>query len=442
MILTVRRAAYNSLLRLEKEGRYSNLETDLTLKKEQLSQKDRALYTALVYGVIERRVTLDYVLNRFSKKAVDALDPEVRCLLRLGAYQILFLDRVPESAAVNESVKIAKNVRASAAGYVNGVLRSLCKEKDGIVYPDKEEDPILWLSVTYGYPAQMCRQFVKDHGIERTASLFAAFEKQDFTTLRVNTLKTDRESLASALAERGIRSRKTPYSPYGLQVKAAVSEIDELANGLCFVQDEASQLCAMVLGAKPGETVIDTCSCPGGKSFSLAMEMQNEGKLYSFDLHANKLSLVRAGAERLGISIIETDCKSGAEYFPALSETADRMLLDLPCSGLGVMAKKPDLRFKSIEDIARLPQVQLAILENSLRYLKRGGRAVVSTCTLAKAENEELIARLLASSDDYRTVPFTVGGLEAPQGMLQLYPDTHGTDGFFIALIEKIETKK
>ncbi|MBE6672068.1 MAG: 16S rRNA (cytosine(967)-C(5))-methyltransferase RsmB [Ruminococcaceae bacterium] len=437
MILTVRRAAYNSLLRLEKEGRYSNLETDLTLKKEQLSQKDRALYTLLVYGVIERRVTLDYVLGQFSSKPIDDLDPEVRCLLRLGAYQILFCDRIPESAAVNESVKIANDVRRSASGYVNGVLRSLCKGKEGIRYPEKEKDPIAWLSVKYGYPMPMCELFVRDHGIERTASLFAAFEGNDGTTLRVNTLRITREELAQRLAERGIHSEKTPYSPHGLKVKCAVSELSELADGLCFVQDEASQLCATVLGAKPCETVIDTCSCPGGKSFSLAMEMQNEGKLYSFDLHANKLSLVRSGALRLGISIIETACRSGATYFPELAETADRMLMDLPCSGLGVMAKKPDLRFKNVEDIERLPAVQYAILDNSVRYLKKGGRLVVSTCTLAKAENEELIRKFLSEHCEFVLVPFAVGGLDAPSGMLQLYPDTHGTDGFFIALLEK-----
>ena len=437
MILTVRRAAYNSLLRLEKQGRYSNLETDLTLKKEQLSQKDRALYTLLVYGVIERRVTLDYVLGQFSSKCVDDLDPEVRCLLRLGAYQILFCDRIPESAAVNESVKIANDVRRSASGYVNGVLRSLCKGKDGIKYPDKEKDPIAWLSVKYGYPTEMCELFARDHGVERSASLFAAFEVQDYTTLRVNTLRTTREELAQMLKARGIQSKNTPYSPYGLKVKAAVSDMEELTNGLCFVQDEASQLCAMVLGAKAGETVIDTCSCPGGKSFSLAMEMQNEGKLYSFDLHANKLSLVRSGAERLGISIIETQCRNGAVYDEALLESADKMLLDLPCSGLGVMAKKPDLRFKNIADIENLPNVQYAILESSTRYLKKGGRMVVSTCTLAKAENEHLIKRFVSEHPEFSAVPFKVEGLEAPDGMLQLYPDMHGTDGFFVALLEK-----
>lgn len=437
MTLTVRRAAYNSLLRLEKESRYSNLETDITLKKETLSPKDRRLYTLLVYGVIERRVTLDYVLDQFSKKPMQSLDLEVRCLLRLAAYQILFCDRIPESAAVNESVKIANDVRRSASGYVNGVLRSLCKGKTEIRYPAKDKDPISWLSIKYGYPEEMCKLFVKDHGVERTASIFSAFEKQDFITLRTNTLRISRDDLMRSLAQRGIESVKTPYSPYGLQVRAAVSELCELEQGLCFVQDEASQLCAMTLGARAGETVIDTCSCPGGKSFSLAMEMQNEGRLYSFDLHANKLTLVQKGAERLGISIIETACRNGSVYDEALVESADRMLLDLPCSGLGVMAKKPDLRFKNPEDIERLPEVQLAILKNSLRYLKKGGRAVVSTCTLAKSENEDLVRRFISEHSDFSLVPFDIGGLSVPEGMLQMYPDTHGTDGFFIALLEK-----
>lgn len=437
MSLSVRRAAYNSLLRLEKESRYSNLETDITLKKEALSPVDRRLYTLLVYGVIERRVSLDYVLSQFSQKKVESLDPEVRCLLRLGAYQILFCDRIPESAAVNESVKIAKETKQSAAGYVNGVLRSLCKGKEQIVYPKREAAPILWLSVKYGYPTPMCELFVRDHGVARTASIFEGFEKQDYLTLRVNTLKTTRKELAEKLAQRGIESRPTRYSPYGLKLRVAVSDLPELQEGLCFVQDEASQLCAMVLGAKAGETVIDTCSCPGGKSFSLAMEMQNEGKLYSFDLHANKLTLVQSGAQRLGISIIETARQSGAEFREDLVESADRMLMDLPCSGLGVMAKKPDLRFKDPKDIENLPNVQYAILQNSCQYLKKGGRLVVSTCTLAKAENEHLIKRFLAEHSDFSAVPFTVSTLEAPEGMLQLYPDTHGTDGFFIALLEK-----
>ena len=437
MSLSVRRAAYNSLLRLEKESRYSNLETDITLKREALGANDRRLYTLLVYGVIEKRITLDYILSQFSNKTMEELDMEVRCLLRLAAYQILFCDRIPESAAVNESVKIANEVKKSAAGYVNGVLRSLCGKKERIVYPKKENDPILWLSVTYSYPKAMCELFVKDHGVERTASIFEAFDRQQGMTLRTNTLRITRNELKDRLQARGVACKETPYSPYGLQVKVAISDLPELEEGLCFVQDEASQLCAMTLAAKSGQTVIDTCSCPGGKSFSLAMEMQNEGKLYSFDLHKNKLSLVQKGAERLGISIIETACRNGAQFEESLVEIADCMLLDLPCSGLGVMAKKPDLRFKNVEDIERLPAVQYAILENSLQYLKKGGRAVVSTCTMAKAENEALLLRFVKEYGEYSLVPFAVGGIDAPEGMLQLYPDTHGTDGFFIALLEK-----
>lgn len=435
-----REAAFLSLLRIEKESRYSNLETDLTLKKQNLSDADARLYTRLFYGTLERKLTLDYILSKLTSKPLEKLDREVTALLRLSAYQILYADRIPDSAAVNEGVELCKKYRKSAAPMVNAVLRRLIREREALAFPSEEKEPVAYLSAFFSVSPDICALFLDRFGMEETKKLLAAMNETPPTALRVNTLKTSREALAERLRVRGILCEETALSPCGLKVRAAISDLPELSEGLCFVQDEASQLCTAALNAQPGMTLLDLCACPGGKSFGAAMTMENSGKIVSFDLHANKLPLIEKGAERLGVSILSTAAADARVFLPEWEEKADRILCDVPCSGLGVLAKKPEIRYKDLAESEKLPQIQKDILDNACRYLKKGGRLIYSTCTLLRRENEEIVDGFLASHPDFEEAPLDLpGNLAAGASRLTLLPHIHGTDGFFIAAIGRKE---
>ena len=425
-----RSAAYRSLLRWERDRKYANLEIDAAIRSFGLEGRERRFFTTLVYGVIERQITLDYYLDLLVSRPYGALEDGVRMLLRLGAYQILYLDRVPDSAAVSTSVELAKRfLHRGTEGFVNGVLRNLIRRRDLLPLPADEE---ALLSVRYACPAWLVRLWRTDYGNEKAEALLAASLRHPGLTLRVNTLKTTRNGLIARLTEEGIPCRPTALSPDGIRLDSPTtpSELTALTEGLCFIQDEASQLCVSVLGARPGETVLDLCACPGGKSFGIAMSMEDRGRLFSFDLHESKLSLVRSGAERLGIGCLTASARDGRDPDPAFFGAADRVLCDVPCSGLGVIAKKPDLRHKDPAEIAPLPEIQYRILSSGAVSVRPGGVLVYSTCTLNRRENEAVADRFLAEHPD-----FSPSGEGMPFGRerITLFPDEGETDGFFIA---------
>lgn len=437
--MSARYAAYLSLYGCERDGRYSNLEIDSAIKKYKLEGAEKGLYTTLVYGAIERMNTLDYIIGQLSSKPLDALDIEVKLLLKLGLYQLIWLDRVPDSAAVNESVELAKKICPRSSNFINAVLRGFLRTmgKDNLPYPDKR-DWKKYLSVRYSCSEDVISLLCES--VDDIESLLAAFERQPEPTLRVNTLKIDRGELLNILENENIPAEPTKYSPFGVKLKnhTISSKISELiASGYVYIQDEASQLAIAVAAPKPGMRVIDSCACPGGKSFSAALLMENCGKVMSFDLHKNKLSLIESGAKRLGIDIISTAEKNGSIYDEAIDSSADVVLCDVPCSGLGVIAKKPEIRYKSRADIDRLPEIQYSILANSARYVKPSGRLLYSTCTLNRTENGAVVERFIASNPDFKLTEFSVGELKSESGMLTLRPDIHETDGFFICLLTK-----
>lgn len=426
--INVREAAYISLSRCESGGKFSNIELDSAINKYGFRGADKSFFTTLVYGVIERKITLDYVIGRFSKTPVNKIESKLLHILRLGAYQILFLDRTPDSAACNESVELAKKyTHKGTAGFVNGVLRNISRNKMSVPMPKEDTDE--YLCIKYSVPMYLIELWTSQYGREKTDNILKAINNPPKITLRVNTLKISREELISILKEMNIDCESTPYSPNGIILKdsTAVSDITPLEDGLCYVQDEASQLCSSYLNAEAGELVIDTCSCPGGKSFGICMDMKNEGKVYSFDLHKSKLSLINRGADKLGISIINTEVHNGTEPKNELITKADRVLCDVPCSGLGVIAKKPDLRHKDYSDIKKLPEIQYKILKASSSYLKKGGTLVYSTCTLNKEENENVISRFLSENTG-----FSLSGETKT-----FFPDEGSNDGFFMAKIIK-----
>ncbi|MBE6718306.1 MAG: 16S rRNA (cytosine(967)-C(5))-methyltransferase RsmB [Ruminococcaceae bacterium] len=440
-MMTVRDIAFLSLLKCEKNHSYPNIEIDSMIEKYNLSSNDRAFYTVLVYGTIEKKITLDYIISQFSSRDIGKIDTEVLIILRMGVYQIMYMGGVPDHAACNESVLLCtKNNKKSASGFVNALLRELLRKKDSIIFPDKKQKPVEYLSVTYSYPEWLCQMWKDDYGFERCEAVLSSLNNTPDMTLRVNTEKTTVENVLQILSEKEIKAEKGLYAKNAVRLLQSypVSQLEILKNGEVFVQDEASQLCAEVLGAKNGQTVIDTCSCPGGKSFSIALNMQNQGRVYSFDLHANKLSLVEKGAKRLGINIIQTKEHDGSKYLEELKGCADRVLVDAPCSGLGVIAKKPDLRYKEKSAIERLPEIQYRILNSSSEYVKTGGVLVYSTCTLNIRENENIVQKFFEEHTDFEPFDFDLGNkVKSQNGMITLYPDVYKTDGFFISRFVK-----
>ena len=412
---TARSLAFDSLIALERDGRYSNLEVDSRLKKSGLSDADRGLYTRLVYGVTERRITLDYIISQFSDTPLDLLDADVKTALRLGVYQLRFMDRIPEHAAVGETVGL---VRRSGTGYVNAALRSYIRAGKPLPLPDEHEDYIRYSSVKYSVPEPLAEHFDRSYGRDGLDGLLEAMSREPKVGLRVNTLKISLDKALDKLG--GVKSELADgiILTDGLdeQAKAGISD------GLWFVQDEASRAATVLLGAKPGETVVDTCACPGGKSFSAAIDMENRGRVFSYDLHRNKLSLIEKGADRLGLTIIETGERDAREPRGELIGKADRVLCDAPCSGLGVIAKKPDIRYKNLDDIRRLPEIQYGILCGAAEYVRSGGVLVYSTCTLNPDENENVVIRFAAEHADFEI-----------QSMKTFFPHKDGCDGFFAA---------
>lgn len=424
-ITDARCAAAQSLYKIESQGRYSNLETDSFLAScVNLSEADRALYTRLVYGVTEKRLTLDFIISKYAAKPIEEIDKKTLISLRLGVYQLIYTDRIPDFAAVSASVDTAPR---RSRGFVNGVLRSFLRAGKAYTLPsgDSPEE----MSVKYSTNADICAMLISSYGADTARLILEAFGKPSDITLRVNTLKISPSEAEKSL----IGSSRSALCDDMLTISSLTQDARQgIENGFYFVQDPASRIAAQVLGARPGETVADVCAAPGGKSFSVALDMEDRGHLYSFDLHENKLSLIRKTAERLGITSISVAERDARRPLAELVGKCDRVLCDAPCSGIGVLAKKPELRYKSIDGINRLPEIQHDVLCGAAEYVRRGGVLVYSTCTLNRAENEDTVTRFLNENPDFSLVPFD-GVFPSESGMLTFMPQVTGTDGFFVA---------
>lgn len=426
---TARQLALDILLRCEAAGQYANLSLDSALKRESaITGADKALCTALFYSVLEHRITLDHIIDGLASIAPSAIERQVRMILRLGLAQLLYFDRIPDHAAIDEAVEMTPK---RSKGFVNAILRGFCRRQKAVDYPDERAEPIRHLSVRYSVPEDLAEAFVEGYGFTRAASILAAFEKVSGVTVRVNTLRLTRECFVEKFG-----GEPTETAPNGVRFPDLSPVSAALAAGDCFVQDEASQICVEALGAQAGERVLDFCAAPGSKSFGAALCMGDAGEIKSFDLHENKISLIRRGAENLGITSITAAAGDARAADPTTLGRFDRVICDVPCSGYGVLAKKPDIRYKDFAMAAGLVPIQAAILDNAARLVREGGVLVYSTCTLLPAENEIQIKAFLAKHSDFALEPFAVGTL-CCDGMVTLAPDTHGTDGFFIARLCK-----
>ena len=433
--MNVRKLALETLSKCETAAQYSNLALDARIKKFNITGDDRSLFTVLVYGTIEHKLTLDYYIDSLSSIPKEKIEADTRNILRLGLYQIMFM-RTADHAAVNETVALAPQ---RSRGFVNAILRNYLRKKDSISLPDQITSPAEYMSIAHSIPKDTCEKFISTFGAEETEKLLVAMNDAPMMTLRVNTLKTSREDLLKKLSDSGIKAKPTEISPFGIRLEKSIpySELESLCGGEFFVQDEASQISTATLDATPGMKVIDMCSCPGSKSFGAALTMKNEGEILAFDLSKSKLPLISSGADRLGIDIIKAQAHDGRDFIPSLEEWADRIVCDVPCSGFGVIAKKPEIRYKDINASSALPEIQYGIICNAARYLKKGGIMVYSTCTIFPEENENIIARFLCEHPDFEALPLKVGSLSAENGMITLLPHLHGTDGFFICKLTR-----
>lgn len=427
-----RQIAFEILNKIQRDNSYSNILLDSKLNDSCLSEVDKAFASALVYGVIERRITLDFELKQYLTQPLKKLKPQVLTVLRLGAFQLLYMDKIPASAAINESVKLVKsNGAAFASGLVNAVLRKV--NNNGLTSTDD-------LSVKYSAPKWLCDLWIDSYGENNAIRLLESSFGSTQVSLRVNTLKTTAEELILTLHEEGIDAAKTDLNDaVCVKNSGALHKTKAYANGLFHVQDLSSQYCCKALDVKENETVLDICSAPGGKSFTLSQLMNNTGMVYSYDIYDHRIKLINDGAVRLGLTNISAMVNDGAEYNPSVP-LADKILCDVPCAGLGVIRKKPEIRYKDSTDVDNLPELQYSILCISAGYLKKGGTLVYSTCSLNPKENEEIINRFLAEHSDFVSVKVLpeLKRYSDDTDYITLMPHLHNCDGFFISALTRI----
>ena len=443
-----RQTALDILRRVE-QGAFSDLALDAALRKHpEMAARDRALVTEMVYGLLRHRGRLDYALRRFCKKPLHTLDQDVLLLLRLGSYQVLQLDRVPDRAAVHETVELAKrNGLGRASGFINGVLRSLVRQKTSIRWPDAKHDPLEHLQHALSLPPWLARRLLQELGAEEAYALGAELLKEPPLTLRVNTLKVTRQAFLDALTEAGIEASATRYAPEGVSVshsRGGTFPGDE--QGWYQVQDEASMLMAHLLSPRSGDCILDACAAPGGKTTHLAALSANDAKIVALDLYPNRVKMVEEGSRRLGCDNIDARCWDMTSE-PAFLKAGsfDRVLVDAPCSGLGVLRRNPESRWRRKEsDLARLAKLQRTILAQVAPMVRPGGVLLYSLCTVTAEETEGVVDDFLSCHPEFvredlrDSAPSAWHELFDARGALQTWPHRHGgMDGFYAVRFKK-----
>ena len=444
---TARDTAYGVLLRVEKTRSYANLLLAQVLKQSPLDQRDKGLATELVYGTLRAQGTIDWALQERSKTKLQKLDAPVRIILRLGAYQLLFT-RVPTAIACFETVELAKRYcHVGSVRYVNAVLRRLAKDKDQLRYPDPQTEPVNYIAVKHSHPRWLVERWLKRFGFKDTEALCTANNLAPPLCLRTNNTLTSKEQLMDDLSKGGYEAISGRFMPEAIYLTGGgeVRQVPGFINGLFSVQDESSMFVARALTPCPNEHILDVCAGPGGKTTHLAEIMAGQGQITAVDVHRHKLDLIEKSAERLklkGIRFWEGD----ARHLPTeYAQSFQRVLVDAPCSGTGVLRRRADLRWhKTPTELAQLPKLQLDILIGAASAVRSDGILVYSTCSLEPEENGKVIDAFLASRNDFILDDLTdvlkpyIKEPTLKQGWLQLYPHKHGTDGFFLARLKKV----
>lgn len=441
---TARDVALDALLQMEENESYSNIIIDNALKAAELDKRDSALASTIFYGVLEKKLTLDYYINQCLANPNKKIDKVVRMALLCGAYQICFLDRIPGSAAVNETVNAVKQRgRAKLSGFTNGVLRSLIRQKESLSLP--EGNTPYALSLRYSVPKELIMLWRSSYGIDITLKLLESFTHHAELYIRINNTKTDINLLSAALAESEITVTPLDFPRNGALLKncGSPAALPEFQQGLFHVQDLSAQLVCEIVSPMPNENICDCCAAPGGKTFTLAEMMNNSGSVTAFDLYEGRVHLITDGATRLGLTSVTAKMADASKSFEGLPPM-DRVLCDVPCSGFGVIRRKPEIRYKSPTELNALPELQYAILKNASSLVKPGGVLVYSTCTLNPKENGEVAEKFLRENSDF--LPMTIDlpnvhhTIDEPPNQLTMFPFAGASDGFFAAAFKRKTT--
>ncbi len=431
--MSARDTALSVLIACRRQNAWSDGALKQQIVRDRLDRRDAALATRLCYGVLQNQLLLDHWIGAFLKVKPSSVQPVVKDILRLAVYQLKYMDKIPASAAVNEAVnQTSRLANSRAAGMVNAILRNMLRSPERLSLPGD-------LSVRYSHPSSLVDLLRENVGEEKLEPLLCSHNLCPETFIQINTVRSTMEEAADSLVRDGLQVQAHPWLPNCLQISGAgVDSTEAFRGGLVYVQDPAARLAVTAAGLKPGMHVLDCCAAPGGKSFSAAVDLCDRGAVVSCDIHPHKIDLIRKGAARLGLSSIESDVQDASVVRTEWIDLYDAVIADVPCSGLGVIRKKPDIRYKDLEQIKVLPVIQSRILEAQAHHVKPGGVLIYSTCTILRRENEDVVNAFLSVHPEYSAESFTLpGSLSGSNGMMTLLPCDHGTDGFFIARLRR-----
>ncbi len=438
----VREIALKALYKIDKEEAYVNIALDEIIKenKRKLEDRDIGFVSEIVYGVTTWKLTIDEIIKKYSKLRIKKISPWILNILRMGIYQIVFLDKVPKSAAVNESVNLAKRYgHKASSNFVNAILRKIDKKDYQTFF--EIENPIERISKTTSMPIWIVKELLKENDIEKVEEICKASNLKPKVEIRINRLKTNIQQLENLLKERNIVFQEGKFEDFLILEKTKnIEKLDLFEQGYFTIQDEGAGLIAKILNPKPNEIILDACSSPGGKTSYMAELMNNKGEIIAWDLHPHRVKLVEETAKRLGIHIIKTECQDATIYREEYKEKFDKILLDVPCLGIGVLKRKPDIKWKrKPEDIEEIAKIQENILKTCSKYLKPKGQLVYATCSIFSEENDKIIDKFLEKNTDFTYSKIDIPNLEKnveKMNKIQLYQNEE-TDGFFMCKLQK-----
>lgn len=438
---SAREAAMLTLTACDRQGAWSEGHLKRILRERALDRRDAALATRLCFGVLQTRMTLDWYLERRCTGGLKKLEPKVLSILRISLYQILYMDKIPPSAAVNEGVQLTKQHcrNPRAAGMVNGVLRGILRDMP--LPPPQGRDALETLSLQTSHPRWLVEEFAQELGMDGLQAWLYADNEQPPTTAQVNTCLCSVEQAVEELERDGVEVTQHPWLP-GCLLLAGTGDLERLSSyqkGYIYIQDAAARLAVTAAQIQPGLRVLDCCAAPGGKSFAAGIDMHNQGEIISCDIHAHKIKLLQAGASRLGLTVLEAQLQSAAQRRQDWVERFDTVLVDVPCSGLGIIRKKPDIRYKDPKPLDGLPRVQMEIVDNCAVYVRPGGVMIYATCTLRARENQDVVTWFLQRHPEFTLEAFDLPHWGRQEGMMTFWPHIHHTDGFFVARLRKKE---
>ncbi len=440
--MNAREIAYKVLLDVEKNKNYSNMAINKHFKDVKLSNQDRGLATEIIYGVIENKYYIDYMIDKLSKVKTNKMEIYVKTLLRMGIYQIMFLNSISDYAAVNETVNLAKKKNPKVSGFINGILRNVIRQKETIG-EIKVKDDVDYLAIKYSYDKWMIKNWIAKFGKEFTEELLETNNERPNIYLRTNTLKITRDELIEKLEEQNIKATKVNVVDEAIKVEN-LKDIENntlYKEGLFTIQDISSMLVGKVMNPKENSMALDVCSAPGGKTTHIATLMKNTGQVVSRDVYDHKLKLINATCKRLGLKNVDVQEFDGMKLDRESIAKFDYVLADVPCSGLGIIRRKPEIKYKEKEEFRELPPIQKKILENAAKYVKVGGTLIYSTCTIQDSENIDVVNEFLQKNKNFELAPIEEVKVDLDnqeKGFMKIYPNIHDMDGFFISKLIRV----